>query len=153
MDIFDRKILRELQGNARLTNQELSERVGLSPSPCLRRVRMLEQAGIIEGYTALVAQEPYGLPVTAFVSIRLERQNETTIAGFEKGVGQLDEVIACYLMSGRHDYLLQVLSKSLKDYEIFIRERLTRIPGVGSLESYFAFGQVKRQMVFPKIPT
>ncbi len=93
------------------------------------------------------------MPVTAFVSIRLERQNETTIAGFEKGVGQLDKVIACYLMSGRHDYLLQVLSKSLKDYEIFIRERLTRIPGVGSLESYFAFGQVKRQMVFPKIPT
>jgi Lrp/AsnC family transcriptional regulator, leucine-responsive regulatory protein len=86
MDAIDRKIIRELQANARLTNQELAERVGLSPSPCLRRVRNLEQTGVLAGYAAIVDQDLYGLPISVFVSIKLERQTDATIRAFEAGV-------------------------------------------------------------------
>ena len=149
MDRTDRKLIGELQRDGRLTNQELSERVSLSPSPCLRRLRQLEQEGVIEGYTAIVNQEACGLHITAFVSIRLEKQTDKTIQAFEEGIRDLDEIIACYLMSGSSDYLLQVLSPSLKDYEAFIRDKLSRTPGIGTLETHFAFGQVKRSTVFP----
>jgi len=149
MDRTDRKLIGELQRDGRLTNQELSERVSLSPSPCLRRLRQLEQEGVIEGYTAIVNQEACGLHITAFVSIRLEKQNDKTIQAFEEGIRDLDEIVACYLMSGSSDYLLQVLSPSLKDYEAFIRDKLSRTPGIGTLETHFAFGQVKRSAVFP----
>ena len=141
MDKIDQKLIAELQRDGRLTNQELSERVSLSPSPCLRRLRQLEQDGVIEGYTALVNQEACGLHITAFVSIRLEKQNDKTIQAFENGIRNLDEIVACYLMS--------VLSASLKDYETFIRDKLSRTPGIGTLETHFAFGQVKRSTVFP----
>jgi Lrp/AsnC family leucine-responsive transcriptional regulator len=149
MDRTDRKIIGELQRNGRLTNQELSERVSLSPSPCLRRLRQLEQDGVIKGYTAIINQEACGLDITAFVSIRLEKQTDKTIQAFERGVRDLDEIVACYLMSGSSDYLLQVLSPSLKDYETFIRDKLSRAPGIGTLETHFAFGQVKHNTVFP----
>jgi Lrp/AsnC family leucine-responsive transcriptional regulator len=149
MDRTDRKIIGELQRNGRLTNQELSERVSLSPSPCLRRLRQLEQDGVIKGYTAIINQEACGLDITAFVSIRLEKQTDKTIQAFERGVRDLDEIVACYLMSGSSDYLLQVLSPSLKDYEAFIRDKLSRTPGIGTLETHFAFGQVKHNTVFP----
>jgi len=151
MDKIDLNILRELQQNARITNQELSERVNLSPTPCLRRVKMLEEAGIIKGYSAIVDPETYGLPVLAFVSVKLERHTETEIASFEKAIMELDEVVACYLMSGRHDYMLQVFARSLKDYENFVRSSLTRVPGLGELETHFAVGQVKRSMVLPAL--
>jgi DNA-binding Lrp family transcriptional regulator len=151
LDRIDKRIVRELQKNARLTNQELSERVGLSPSPCLRRVRLLEEKGVLLGYTAIVDQSEYGLPITAFVSVRLEKQAEATIRAFEKGIAPLEEVLACYLVSGSHDYLLQVACRSLKDYERFIREKLTRIEGIGSLETNYAFGRVKYQPVFPAV--
>ncbi len=151
LDKIDYKIIAELQQNARLSNQELSEQIALSPSPCLRRVRQLEDSGIIKGYTAIVDQEACGLPVTAFISIRLEKQTDTSIRRFELGIEELDEVMACYLMSGTSDYMLQVLSASLKDYERFIRDKLTRIPGIGTLETHFAFGQVKRKRIFPEL--
>jgi DNA-binding Lrp family transcriptional regulator len=149
MDSKDYEIVRALQENARLTIQELSERVALSPSPCLRRLRRLERDGVLLGYTAVVDQEQYGLPVTVFLEVRLEQQNDATIRAFEAGVQQLDEVMSCYLMSGSSDYLMQVVTRSLKSYERFIRDKLTRIPGIGSLESHFAFGQVKHRPVFP----
>jgi Lrp/AsnC family leucine-responsive transcriptional regulator len=151
MDKIDLKILGELQQNARITNQELSERVNLSPTPCLRRVKLLEEAGIIQGYSAIVDPETYGLPIMAFVSVRLERQTKTEIASFEAAIMELDEIVACYLMSGRHDYMLQVFARSLKDYENFVRNSLTRVPGLGELETYFAFGQVKRSMALPPL--
>lgn len=151
MDAIDHKIVRALQENARLTIQEISEKVALSPSPCLRRLRRLEADGVLTGYTALVDHNKYGLPVTVFVEVRLEQQNEATIRTFEQGVENLDEVLACYLMSGSKDYLLQVVTQSLKSYERFIRDRLTKIPGIGSLESHFAFGQVKQRSVLPDI--
>jgi DNA-binding Lrp family transcriptional regulator len=104
---------------------------------------------VIEGYTAIVNQEACGLDITAFVSIRLEKQTGKNIQAFERGIRDLDEIVACYLMSGSSDYLLQVLSPSLKDYETFIRDKLSRTPGIGTLETHFAFGQVKRSTVFP----
>ena len=149
MDKIDFKILDELQRNARITNQELSERVNLSPTPCLRRVKMLEEKGIINGYSAIIDPEAYGLTIMAFVSVRLERQTEAEIASFEKAIMELDEVVACYLMSGRHDYMLQVFAQSLKDFEHFVRNSLTRAPGLGELETFFAFGQVKRSLTLP----
>jgi Lrp/AsnC family leucine-responsive transcriptional regulator len=151
MDAIDYRIVRALQDNARLTLQELSERVSLSPSPCLRRLRRLEKEGVIRGYTALVDQERYGLPVTVFVEVRLEHQTDASIRAFEAGLQGLDEVVSCYLMAGSRDYLLQVVTHSLKTYERFIRDKLTRIPGIGSLESHFAFGQVKQRPVLPEM--
>jgi Lrp/AsnC family leucine-responsive transcriptional regulator len=151
MDNTDRHIIRELQADARLTNQELSERIALSPSPCLRRVRNLERAGVIRGYTAIVDQEKYGLPINVFIGVRLEKQTDETIRAFEAGVQKLDEVLACYLMAGARDYLLHVVSHSLQTYEAFIRDKLTRIPGIGQLESSFAFGQVKQNPILPPL--
>ncbi len=142
MDQIDLAILRELQRDGRISNQELSERVGLSPSPCLRRVRQLERQGVITGYRAVVDYEACGLPITAFVMVRLEKQSEETIRTFEKGLGRLSNVLAGYLTSGSFDYMLHVVCASLKDYENFIRDDLTRIPGIGSLESHFVFGDI-----------
>lgn len=151
MDRIDRQIVRELQSHARLTNQQLSERVHLSPSPCLRRVRNLERDGVLLGYTAIVDQERYGLPINVFVGVRLERQTDEAIRAFERGIQALDEVLECYLMAGSRDYMLRVVCDSLKSYERFIREELTRLPGIGAIESSFAFGQVKRRSVFPPL--
>tara|TARA_E500000178_G_scaffold281526_1_gene281846 strand:- start:142 stop:609 length:468 start_codon:yes stop_codon:yes gene_type:complete len=151
MDRIDLNILNELQQNARITNQELSERVNLSPTPCLRRVKMLEDAGVIKGYTAVVDPDAYGLPIMAFITVRLERQTDAEIGSFEKAMMELDEVVACYLMSGRQDYMLQVFAHSLKDYEKFVRNKLTHVSGLGEMETHFAFGQVKRSMSLPKV--
>jgi len=149
MDAIDRKIIRALQQDARLTNQDLSARVGLSASPCLRRVRKLEQDGILAGYTALVDQEKFGLPINVFVNIRLEKPSTETIRAFEDAIETIDAVVECYLMTGNRDYLLRVVSSDLKSYEHLVRDRLTTIPGVLSLESSFAFGQVKRTNMLP----
>ena len=151
MDAIDRKIIREIQKDGALTNLELSEKVNLSPSPCLRRVKNLEKTGLIQGYTAIIDPDAYGLPINAFVSIRLSEQTDSRIKAFEDAIQTLDEVLDCYLMSGQQDYLLCVVSSSLKSYENFIREKLTRIPGISFLESNFAFGQVKRKNVYPDI--
>ena len=149
MDAIDRKIVRELQANARLTNQELSERVNLSPSPCLRRLRNLESRGVIVGYTALVDQDKYGLPINVFLSVRLEKQTQELIRTFERRIQDIDEVLECYTTTGTNDYLLHVVSDSLKSYERFVKETLTTIPGIGTIESAFAFGVVKRKSAFP----
>ncbi len=151
MDNIDYQILSELQQDGRLSNVELAERVNLSPSPCLRRVRALEEQGVIESYTALVDHEKYGLPVTVFVSVRLERQNQESIQRFEKGVAALDEVMACYLMAGKYDYLLMVVAHTIKNYEYFVRDKLTQIPGIAELESSFAFGRVKSSTQLPDV--
>ena len=149
MDEIDKKILTELQSNARLTNQELADRVALSPSPCLRRVRELEKKGIIRGYHASVDQEACGLPINVFVLVKLEKPTEENMRDFEHHIALIDEVIECFLMTGNHDYLLHVVSESLKSYEQFIRKELTRLPNIASIESSFAFGQVKRKTKLP----
>lgn len=138
-----------LQENGRLPVTELAEKVGLTTSPCLRRLKMLEQQGIIRGYAAQLDQEKVGLPVSVFISIRLERQREEALERFERAIRDCPEVVECYLMTGTSDYLLRVVAQDLAAYERFLKETLTRIEGVASIESSFALAQVKHSSVLP----
>jgi DNA-binding Lrp family transcriptional regulator len=151
MDEKDRQIIAALQHNGRLTNQELSERVALSPSPCLRRLRLLEESGVIKGYTAVVDEQAYGLPITAFVRIRLERHSQDVVAAFERRIRSIDSILDCYVTTGGADYLLRVLIESLHDYEQFVRMKLHTIDGIGSIDTSFAYGVVKRSNIFPAV--
>lgn len=149
LDSIDRKLLAALQENGRLTATELADRVGLTTSPCLRRLRLLEDAGIIRGYTALLDQKRLGLPVSVFVSIKLERQQEDALQKFEAAIRRCPEVLECYLMTGPRDYLLRVVARDLMDYERFVKDTLTRIDGIANIESSFALGQVKHSHALP----
>jgi Lrp/AsnC family leucine-responsive transcriptional regulator len=148
MDSKDRQILTALQENGRLTNQELSERVNLSPSPCLRRVRLMEEAGIIRGYTALVDQKAWGLPVTVFIRIKLERHGDDAVQSFERAIQNMPEVMDCWLMTGAADYQLRVLAADLDAYERFVRGKLQRVSAIASIDTSFAYGEVKRSQVY-----
>ncbi len=149
MDRIDNSLIRQLQKDGRLTNQELSERVSLSPSPCLRRVRKLEDSGVITGYTAIVDNQKYGFLIKVFISVRLEKHTEDIVADFEAGVQELDEVLACYLISGTRDYLLQVVARDLDDYQHFLRKKLRQVPGIGQLESNFVMEKIKKTNLLP----
>ncbi|WP_449221633.1 Lrp/AsnC family transcriptional regulator [Tistrella mobilis] len=151
LDAVDRRILRALQEDGRTTVQALADKVGLSPSPCLRRIRMLEEAGVITGYAALVNQNAVGLPVSVFVSIKLERQRAPELDAFARAITAWPEVMECYLMTGARDFLLRVVCADLAAYEAFLRDRLTQLDGVGSIESSFALGQVKYSRVLPVV--
>lgn len=146
---IDLKILSHLQNNARLTNVELSEHIHLSQSPCLRRVRNMESSGIIKGYVALVDQNTVGLPVSVFVNVRLEKQIERALEKFEETVQDWSEVMECYLMTGDSDYLLRVVASDLAAYERFLMDKLTRVPGVASINSSFALKQVTYKTALP----
>jgi Lrp/AsnC family transcriptional regulator, leucine-responsive regulatory protein len=149
MDDVDLKILRLLQRDARMTAESIGAAVGLSPSPCLRRIRMLEKAGILRGYVALVDQKQAGLPVSVFVSVKLERQREEELDAFEAAVTQWPEVVEAYLMTGQQDFLLRVVIADLDAYERFLKTRLTRLEGVASIQSSFALSQLKHTNVLP----
>lgn len=151
MDQIDFKIIRELQKDGRLSNQELSERINLSPSPCHRRVRILEESGVIEGYTARISHRALGMPVIAFITVRLASQSKNSMSRFEEGVSRTSEITSCYLMSGRQDYLLQVFTASLDTYEEFVREKLAELPEIGSWETNFVFGEIKKGYIVPDI--
>lgn len=150
LDRKDLQILQELQLDARLSNQDLARRVNLSPSPCLRRVRQLEQSGMIRGYTAIVDQKAYGLPLTVFVRIALERHDTGTVNDFERCVREIDEIMDCFLMTGQRDYLLRVVAPSLEGYERFVREVIHAIPGIASIDTSFAYGVVKHALALPR---
>jgi Lrp/AsnC family leucine-responsive transcriptional regulator len=143
LDPIDRKILATLQRDGRMSLADLAQQVGLSPSPCLRRVRMLEEAGIISRYVAMVDQQAVGLPVSVFVSIKLESQREEALTKFGKSIERWPEVLECYLMTGPRDYLLRVVVADLGAYERFLKQKLTRLSGIASIESSFALEQVK----------
>lgn len=149
LDPVDRRIIGELQANGQLTVSELAERVGLSPSPCARRVRLLEQAGVIKGYVAVIDQAKVGLPISVFVSIKLERQREEELDRFSQAILRWPEVADCYLMTGQQDYLMRVVVSDLPSYERFLMDKLTRLDGVASIESSFALGEVKRSHLLP----
>lgn len=151
MDSKDRQILQELQANGRLTNQELSERVNLSPSPCLRRLRLLEEQGVITGYTARVDPKAWGLPVTVFIRIKLERHGDDAVQVFERTIKEMPKVMDCWLMTGRSDYLLRVVAADLDDYEQFVRRELQRVPGIASIDTSFAYGSVKHAQILPDV--
>ncbi|MFN3954033.1 MAG: Lrp/AsnC family transcriptional regulator [Pararhodobacter sp.] len=149
MDAKDRQIIRELQRNGRQSNLELSERVNLSPSPCLRRVRLLEERGVITGYSANVDPRAYGLTITAFIRITLARHEGDAVRAFEARVQAIDEILDCHLMTGEADYLLRVLVTDLPGYERFVRDRLHAIPGIASITTSFVYGTVKSSPVYP----
>ncbi|MEX4010302.1 Lrp/AsnC family transcriptional regulator [Neoaquamicrobium sediminum] len=149
IDDIDRRILRALQLDAKISLSELADEVGLSASPCARRIRLLERGGTIKGYTAIVDQEQVGLPINAFASIKLERQREEDLDRFEDAVSRWPEVLDCYLMTGQRDYLMRIVAADLAAYERFIKDKLTRLDNIASIETSFALGQVKRSEVLP----
>lgn len=144
LDSIDHAILRELQRDARLTLQDLSERVNLSPSPCARRVRLLEQRGFISGYHAHLDEAKLGYPFSVFVSVKLDHQVDDRLKVFEQAINGYPEVIDCWLMTGTRDYLLRVAVAGLDEFEMFLTRRLTRVPGVASIESSIPIRRVKK---------
>ena len=142
LDEIDRKILRILQSDSRLTNTELSEQVMLSPTPCLRRVKRLEAEGYIQGYRAKVERNKVGLAVMVFVQITLDQQVESALEVFEGAIHKRPEILSCYLMTGDADYLLQVVVRDLDHYAELVRNHLSQIPPVRNIRSSFVLQQV-----------
>lgn len=149
IDDIDRRILAELQTNGRIANVDLAERVGLSPSPCLARVRALEKSGLIRGYVALVDPGMVGLGVSVFIQVSLEKQVGRALDTFEAAMTAMPEVMECYLMTGDSDYMLRVLVEDVAALQHFIVDKLTKVPGVASIRSSFALKQVKFKTAVP----
>jgi Lrp/AsnC family leucine-responsive transcriptional regulator len=149
MDAIDLRILERLQHDARISNVELARAVNLSPSPCLARVRALEEEGTIEKYVTLLDPKKIGITVSVLVQVTLEKQVEPALEAFERAVRDRPEVMECYLMTGDADYLLRVLVPDVPAFERFILEFLSRVPGVGNIKSSFALKQVKYQTALP----
>jgi DNA-binding Lrp family transcriptional regulator len=149
LDEIDRKILRQLQENARIPNASLAERVGLSPAPCLRRVRALEEGRVIRKHVTLINPAAVNLGVTVFVQISLDLQVEGRLDIFERAIMRCPEVLECYLMTGDADYLVRVVVPDVAAYERFLKNTLTRIEGVAGIKSSFALKQVKYSTVLP----
>lgn len=152
LDRIDRAILHELQLDGRVSNVKLAERINLSESACLRRVKRLEDAGVIEGYIMLINQTAVGLPSNVFVEITLNRQQREDLDAFEARVLQVPEVLECYLMSGDYDYLLRVAAADPGDYERIHHEQLTSLPGVARVRSSFALRKVTGRTELPLPP-
>ena len=148
-DSTDRRILQVIQENARISNTELADRIGLSPSPCWRRVRTLEDNGVIERYVTLVNAKAVGLTITVFATVALEKQVESALESFEKAVMERPEVMECNLMTGEFDYLLRVVVPDLAAYERFLMDHLTRIKGIASIKSSFSLKQVSYKTALP----
>lgn len=142
-DATDIAILRTLQREGRLTIQELSDRVALSPSPCGRRLKMLEASGVITGYSALIDESRLGFTFSAFLSIKLERQVDAALREFEDAIAAFPEVVDAWLMTGPRDYLLRVVTEDLGSFEHFITRKLTLVPSVSSIESSIPLRRAK----------
>jgi Lrp/AsnC family leucine-responsive transcriptional regulator len=149
LDEIDLRILDELQLNARLTNVALAERVHLSASPCLARVRALERDGVIDHYVTLVKPLAVGLGVSVFIQITLDRQSTEALEVFETAVLRRPEVMECYLMTGDADYLLRVVVADVQALQRFILDQLSPIPGIANIRSSFALKQVKYKTSLP----
>lgn len=149
LDAFDLKILNLLQEDGRLSNVELANRIGLSPSPCLRRVKRLEAQGVIEGYCAKINRAKIGMGVTVFVSVGLDRHREEEAERFRRVVLKLPQVVSCHAISGEADFLLEIVIADLNQYSEFVLKRLRRIPGIKDLQSSFALETVKPSSSVP----
>jgi Lrp/AsnC family leucine-responsive transcriptional regulator len=146
MDAIDRKILRALSRQGRLTNAELAEEVGLSPSPCWTRVKRLEQAGVIKGYAALLDQAALGLPDTVFIEVMMERHDEDQLRRFEQSVKDIPEILECHLVTGEYDYVIKAAVGGTVGYERLLRDRLYRLPGVRHTRTSFALRCLKQEL-------
>ncbi|ELB2834595.1 Lrp/AsnC family transcriptional regulator [Vibrio alginolyticus] len=142
MDKIDRQLINLMQKDATLTTAELADQVGLSASPCARRIKRLEQEGVISGYRAIVSRDTVGIAMTVFVEVSLNNHQASSIDEFEHAVVEMDEVISCHVVSGAYDYLLEVVSKDLADYETFTR-KLQRLENVKDIHTHLAIRQVK----------
>jgi Lrp/AsnC family leucine-responsive transcriptional regulator len=146
MDGIDKKILRTLSRQGRLTNAELAEAVGLSPSPCWTRVKRLEQAGVIKGYAALLDQAALGLPDTVFIEVMMERHDEEHLCRFEAAVQEIPEILECHLVTGEYDYVIKAAVGGTAGYERLLREKLYRLPGVRHTRTSFALRCLKQEL-------
>lgn len=149
LDAIDRRILQALQRDGRLQNIELAKEVGLSPSPCLRRVRLLEKAGVIERYVAVLNAQKVGKGLTVFARVWLKGQDAETVDHFTDAIRQLPEVVECHLMAGDCDFLLRVVAADLDDYRQFQVEHLTRIKGVQSVKTDIPMQKIKLTSELP----
>lgn len=149
MEAADARILAALQAEGRLTNQELADRVGLSASPCWRRVRQMEEAGVIEGYRALVDRRKIGLGVLAFVRVKIDSHSEAEARKFEDDIQRLDEVVACYSLAGSADFLLQVAAADLDAYAEFAMNVIRRLPRIKEMETAIVLKEVKPPTGWP----
>ena len=148
LDRIDYRILHFIQNDARMTNAELAQHVGLSPSPCLRRVKSLEKAGIIKRYVGIVDAGAVGLPISALVNISLHSQDREALEAFQSRVKTYAEVMECYLMTGTSDFLMRVVVPDLQNYERFA-DKLTRIPGISNIQTSFALKPVVYKTELP----
>ena len=151
VDRMDAKILRTVADNGRISWRELAERIGLSLTPTLRRIRRLEDDGIIAGYSARFSEQKLGVGITMYVMVTLERQTEESLKVFERRIADVPEVMSCYLMTGEADYILRVVAADLESYQRFMLDILTRIPGVTRIQSSLAIKPVFQRAV-PPIP-
>ncbi|KVL30981.1 Lrp/AsnC family transcriptional regulator [Burkholderia sp. MSMB1835] len=149
LDAIDRRILRALQQNSNQTNADIAQQAGLSPTPCLRRVHLLEEQGVIDAYVALLNPAAVELRFTAFVRVTLERQDKTTVERFAREMERAPEVLECHLMAGSYDYLLRVIAKDLDDYQRFQMETLTQIEGVRNIETEIPLRRIKQTVRLP----
>ncbi len=149
LDAIDVRILKELQNNARMSISELAGRVSLTATPCARRVQQLEAEGYIERYVTVLDQNRLGLPVNAFAEVRLVREGKKEVAQFESAVHGLPEVMQCWAMSGRYDYLLHVVTADLESYNRFLREALLELGCVDHVETSFSLQRVMGRTALP----
>lgn len=143
LDGIDRRIVRALREDGRISLLDLAASVGLSPTPIARRVRRLEEAGVITGYAALIDETALGFGVSVFVSIKLDRQVDDALVTFEKAIAEFPEVVDCWLMTGNRDYLLRVATEGLAQFEQFLVGRMSKVPGIASMESSIPLRRVK----------
>ena len=143
IDETDRRILRKIATTGRISVQALGEAVGLSPTPVARRLKRLEEQGIVTGYAALINETALGFDVSVFVSVKLDRQIDNALSSFEIAITSFPEVVDCWLMTGSRDYLLRVVTRSMGDFEQFLVGRLTKVQGVAEIESSIPLRRVK----------
>ncbi|MDX9995006.1 MAG: Lrp/AsnC family transcriptional regulator [Rhodocyclaceae bacterium] len=150
IDRYDQQILQVLQEDGRISNQDLADRIGLSPSPCLRRVRALEEAGIIAGYRALLDARKLGLTLTALIHISMDRHTPERFENFESEIGAIPEIVECLLITGQDaDYQLKVVVRDMDAYQELLLNRITRIPGVTGVHSSFVLRRVVDRTALP----
>jgi Lrp/AsnC family leucine-responsive transcriptional regulator len=149
IDRVDRRLLEVLQQDGRLSNVALAERVHLSPSPCLRRLKALEQSGVIDGYRAMLDREAIGLGLTVFVEVKVEGHSEEKALAIEQAVAKMPEVVACHIVSGGADFLLEVVVPDLRAYERLLLGSLLKLPAISDVRSNFAIREVKRASPLP----
>ncbi len=142
LDKTDCQILHHIQSNAKISNTELADQIGLSPSPCLRRVKALESRGVIKRYVGIFDPVLVGLPISVFVTVRLRSQGRAALEDFESRISEYKEIMECYLMTGTSDYLLRVVMPDIESYEQFLLDKITTIPCVGNIDSSFSLKQV-----------